>query len=281
MPRKPKATESSEEVNPGLEDSSASSAEKQSTETTKVDQSSPKAKASKKPAKASGGKRSTAQKKSVPEKSSTPDVEASGESLDIERQDDISKASDNKLKKRHQGLLDRYRNEIIPAMSQEFSYKNRMQVPKLVKVILNMGLGEALTNPKAMDAASVDIESITGQKPVIRRAKKSVANFKVREGMPIGIAVTLRSYRMYDFVERLIHAVLPRVRDFRGVSRTAFDGSGNYSLGIKEQTVFPEIDYNKIDKIRGLQVNIVTTAKTDQEAFKLLELVGLPFSREN
>ena len=163
MPRKPKATESSEEVNPGLEDASASSAKKQSTETTKVDQNPPEAKASKKPAKASGGKRSTTQKKSVPKKTSTPDAEASGESLDIEGQDDISKASDNKLKKRHQGLLDRYRNEIIPAMSQEFSYKNRMQVPKLVKVILNMGLGEALTNPKAMDAASADIESITGQ----------------------------------------------------------------------------------------------------------------------
>ena len=143
-----------------------------------------------------------------------------------------------------------------------------------------MGLGEALTNPKAMDAANVDIGSITGQKPVIRRAKKSVANFKLREGMPVGIAVTLRSYRMYDFVERLVHAVLPRVRDFRGVSRTAFDGNGNYSLGIKEQVVFPEIDYNKIDKIRGLQVNIVTSAHTDEEAFKLLELIGLPFSRE-
>ena len=281
MPRKSKSTESSEEVSPELEDKSASSAKKQSTETAKVDKSASKAKASKKPARASGGKRSTAQKKPVSETTNTADSEASGTSLDIEPQDAVVESTKGEIKKRYQGLLDRYRNEIIPAMSQEFSYTNRMQVPKLVKVILNMGLGEALTNPKAMDAASADIESITGQKPVIRRAKKSVAAFKVREGMPIGIAVTLRSYRMYDFVERLIHAVLPRVRDFRGVSRTAFDGSGNYSLGIKEQTVFPEIDYNKIDKIRGLQVNIVTTAKTDQEAFKLLELVGLPFSREN
>lgn len=281
MPRKPKSTESIEEVSPTLEDTSASSVKKQSTEATKVDQSSSKPKASKKPAKASGGKRSTAQKKSVSDTANTPDIEVPGKPSDIERQDVISESANSEVKKRYQGLLDRYRNEIVPAMSQEFSYSNRMQVPRLVKVILNMGLGEALTNPKAMDAASADIEAITGQKPVIRRAKKSVANFKVREGMPIGIAVTLRSYRMYDFVERLIHAVLPRVRDFRGVSRTAFDGSGNYSLGIKEQTVFPEIDYNKIDKIRGLQVNIVTTAKTDQEAFKLLELVGLPFSREN
>ena len=281
MPRKPKETESIEEVSPASEGTITSADTKQPTETSKVDQTSTKGKASKKSVKASHGKRSSTQKRSVSEEPDTSDSGVSGKPLGVELQESTSKSAGTEVKKRHQGLLDRYRNEIIPAMRQEFSYKNHMQVPKLVKVILNMGLGEALTNPKAMDAASADIESITGQKPVIRRAKKSVANFKVREGMPIGIAVTLRSYQMYDFVERLIHAVLPRVRDFRGVSRTAFDGSGNYSLGIKEQTVFPEIDYNKIDKIRGLQVNIVTTAKTDQEAFKLLELVGLPFSREN
>jgi large subunit ribosomal protein L5 len=281
MPRKPKETESLEEIKRQAEVSISSAEEKQSPATSTVSHATPKGKAIKKPAKGSGSKRSPTQKKPMSEESGTSDLDVSGKSVRVEPEKTTSKDTRTEVKKRPQGLLDRYRNEIIPTMRQEFSYKNQMQVPRLVKVILNMGLGEALTNPKAMDAASADIESITGQKPVIRRAKKSVANFKVREGMPIGIAVTLRSHRMYDFVERLIHAVLPRVRDFRGVSNTAFDGSGNYSLGIKEQTVFPEIDYNKIDKIRGLQVNIVTTAKTDQEAFKLLELVGLPFSREN
>ena len=230
--------------------------------------------------KASGSKGTAGKKKAPVRKSSktSSNLPSQPEIAEVVQESQTTNPASQQT--RTQGLLDRYRKEIIPAMRQEFGYKNQMQVPQLRKVVLNMGMGEALTNPKAMDAANADIELITGQKPVIRRAKKSVAAFKVREGMPIGIAVTLRSYRMYDFVERLIHAVLPRVRDFRGVSRLAFDGNGNYSLGIKEQVVFPEIDYNKIDKIRGLQVNIVTTAETDEEAFKLLELIGLPFSRE-
>ena len=238
------------------------------------------AQADSKSTKVLGNKGTSTRRKASVRKSNKTTSDSSGQLEIVELTQEIQATNPVNQRTRTQGLLDRYRKEIIPAMRQEFGYKNQMQVPQLMKVVLNMGLGEALTNPKAMDAANVDIGSITGQKPVIRRAKKSVANFKLREGMPVGIAVTLRSYRMYDFVERLVHAVLPRVRDFRGVSRTAFDGNGNYSLGIKEHVVFPEIDYNKIDKIRGLQVNIVTSAHTDEEAFKLLELIGLPFSRE-
>ena len=174
-------------------------------------------------------------------------------------------------------LLEQYKQDITPRLIDKFGYNNIMQVPKIEKVIINVGVGEAIQNPKAMDGAVNDLMAISGQKPVITKAKKSIAGFKLHEGMPIGCKVTLRGERMYDFLYRLINIVLPRVRDFRGVSPQAFDGRGNYSLGIKEQTIFPEIDYDKIDKIRGLEVVIVTTAKTDEEARELLKSMGMPF----
>ncbi len=174
-------------------------------------------------------------------------------------------------------LFEQYKQEITPKLMEKFAYKNIMQVPKLEKVIINVGVGEAIQNPKALDGAVSDLMIITGQKPIITKAKKSIAGFKLREGMPIGCKVTLRGERMYDFINRLINIVLPRVRDFRGVSPQAFDGRGNYSLGIKEQTIFPEIEYDKIDKIRGLEVIIVTSAKTDEEARELLKSMGMPF----
>jgi large subunit ribosomal protein L5 len=174
-------------------------------------------------------------------------------------------------------LFEQYKQEITPKLMEKFAYKNVMQVPKLEKVIINVGVGEAIQNPKALDGAVSDLMIITGQKPIITKAKKSIAGFKLREGMPIGCKVTLRGERMYDFINRLINIVLPRVRDFRGVSPQAFDGRGNYSLGIKEQTIFPEIEYDKIDKIRGLEVIIVTSAKTDEEARELLKSMGMPF----
>ncbi len=164
-------------------------------------------------------------------------------------------------------------------MRQEFQYKNVMQVPRLVKVVVNVGLGEAIQNAKALDAAVQDIAAITGQRPVITRAKKSVAAFKVRTGMPIGVMVTLRGDRMYDFLDKLMNVVLPRIRDFQGVSTKSFDGRGNFSLGLQEQIVFPEIEYDKVDKIRGMEITIVTTAKTDEEARRLLQLLGMPFRR--
>ena len=176
-------------------------------------------------------------------------------------------------------MLQRLRNEIGPQLFQEFGYTSTMQIPGLEKVVLNIGLGEALDNPRAMESATRDMPMISGQRPVTTRAKKSIAGFKIREGMPIGVMVTLRGRRMYEFVDRLLSSSLPRIRDFQGVSRNAFDGRGNYSLGIREQTIFPEIDYNSIDRIRGLQVVITTTARTDAEGFRLLELLGMPFAR--
>jgi len=176
-------------------------------------------------------------------------------------------------------LLIRLREEINPQMIQEFNYTSVMQVPRLEKVVLNIGMGESLVNARAMEAATGDMTAITGQKPVITRAKKSIAGFKIREGMPIGISVTLRSHRMYEFMDRLLNSSLPRIRDFQGVPRDSFDGRGNYSLGIREQVIFPEIDYNNIDRIRGLQIAIVTTARNDQEGFRLLEHLGMPFAR--
>ncbi len=178
-------------------------------------------------------------------------------------------------------LLTRYRNEIKASMAQEFNYKNVMETPYVKKVTLNIGLGESKTNARAMESAIKDITSITGQKPITTRARKSIAGFKLREGEPIGVAVTLRGKRMYDFLDRLFNASLPRIRDFRGVSRRAFDGHGNYSLGLREQIMFPEIDYGQIDRIRGMQISIVTSAKTDDEGLRLLELMGLPFARTN
>ena len=196
--------------------------------------------------------------------------------------EDSSKASKGKRPARggeRPRLLLRYRDEISGHMTQEFSYGNVMEIPQVQKVVLNVGLGEALTNARAMEATLHDIGMITGQRPVATKARRSVATFKLREGQAIGVMVTLRGDRMYIFLDKLFNAALPRIRDFRGVSRSAFDGRGNYSLGIREQNVFPEIDYNQIDKLRGFQVNIITSAKTDQEALRLLELLGMPFTR--
>jgi large subunit ribosomal protein L5 len=176
-------------------------------------------------------------------------------------------------------LKDRYRSEVVPRMMREFGYINVMQVPRLEKVTLNIGLGESLQNPKAIESAESDLASIAGQHPVITRAKKSIATFKVRKGMAVGMMVTLRGRRMYDFLDKLFNAVLPRIRDFQGTARTSFDGRGNYSLGLKEQIIFPEIDYDKVDKIRGLQVTVVTTSRSNEEGLRLLELLGMPFRK--
>ena len=174
-------------------------------------------------------------------------------------------------------LKDQYQNEIVDAMIKKFGYKNIMEVPKLDKVVINMGVGEAKDNAKLLESAIADMEKIAGQKAVVTRAKNSVANFKLREGQPIGCKVTLRGDKMYEFLDRLVNLALPRVRDFRGINPNGFDGRGNYSVGIKEQLIFPEIDYDKIDKIRGMDINIVTTAQTDEEARELLKLMGAPF----
>lgn len=172
-----------------------------------------------------------------------------------------------------------YRNEIVPALMKEFGYKNIMQVPKIQKIAVNIGLGEALQNAKAIEAATEDLRIITGQKPVVTKARKSIATYKLREGMSIGAKVTLRGQRMWDFLDRLVNIVLPRQRDFQGVSPDSFDGRGNYSVGLREQLVFPEISYDKVDKVRGLEVTIVSTAKSDEEARRLLALMGMPFRR--
>lgn len=174
-------------------------------------------------------------------------------------------------------LKDYYRNKVVPALTKEFKYKNRMQVPKLEKIVVNMGVGEAIQNIKALESAVADLSMIVGQKPVITKAKKSIATFKLRQGMSIGCMITLRGDRMYEFFDRLVNVTLPRVRDFRGISPKSFDGRGNFALGLKEQIIFPEIDYDKIDKIRGMNVVIATSAKTDEEARQLLRLMGLPF----
>ncbi len=176
-------------------------------------------------------------------------------------------------------MKQRYREEIAPNLSREFGYTNVMQVPRVKKVVINIGLGEAIQNAKALDAGSEDLATITGQKPVITRAKRSIANFKIRDGNPIGLMVTMRGDRMWEFLDRLLNAALPRIRDFRGVSPKAFDGRGNFSLGIREQLIFPEIEYDKVDRVRGLQVNIITSAQNDEEGKRLLELLGMPFSR--
>jgi large subunit ribosomal protein L5 len=175
-------------------------------------------------------------------------------------------------------LRDRYGAEIVPALSKQFGYANPMQVPRLEKIVVNVGLGEALTNAKAIDATVGDVAAITGQKPIITRAKRSISQFRVRTGNPIGVKVTLRGERMWDFLERLTTLALPRIRDFRGVPGRSFDGRGNYSLGLREQLAFPEIDYDKVDRLRGLEISIVTTAKTDEESKRLLELLGMPFA---
>jgi large subunit ribosomal protein L5 len=176
------------------------------------------------------------------------------------------------------GLRQRYLDEAVPALSKEFGYANPMQVPRLTKIVVNIGLGEALTNAKAVDAAVADLTAITGQKPVVTKARRSIAQFKIREGNTIGVKVTLRGQRMWDFLERLTRLALPRIRDFRGVPAKSFDGRGNYSLGLREQLAFPEIDYDKVDRLRGLEMTVVTTAKTDEEAQRLLALLGMPYA---
>jgi large subunit ribosomal protein L5 len=176
-------------------------------------------------------------------------------------------------------LRDQYQNEIVEAMTKKFGYKNVMEVPKVVKIVVNMGVGEAKENAKVLDSAVSDLETITGQKAVTTKAKKAVANFKIREGMPIGCKVTLRGERMYEFLDRLVNLALPRVRDFHGVNANSFDGRGNYALGIKEQLIFPEIEYDKIDKTRGMDIIFTTTAKTDEEARELLTLFNMPFAK--
>ena len=176
-------------------------------------------------------------------------------------------------------LKQRYRDEIVPALMKEFDYKNVMRVPRVDKIVVNIGLGEAVQNAKALDSAAEDLATVTGQKAVITRAKRSIANFKIRQGNPIGLMVTMRGNRMWEFLDRLVNAALPRIRDFRGVPSEAFDGRGNFSLGIREQLIFPEIEYDKVDRVRGMQVNIGTTAQNDEEGKRLLELLGMPFSK--
>ncbi len=177
-------------------------------------------------------------------------------------------------------LEEKYRNEVVPALKKSLGLKNIMQVPRITKIVVNIGLGEALDNPKALDYAVQDLTTITGQKPIITKARKSIAAFKLREGRAIGVKVTLRGDRMWAFLDRLMNVALPRVRDFRGISPNAFDGRGNYTLGIREQLIFPEIDYDKIDKVRGMEVTIVTTARNDEEGRQLLSLLGMPFRKE-
>ncbi len=177
-------------------------------------------------------------------------------------------------------LKEQYQTEMVPALQEALNLENVMQVPQIKKVVINIGMGEALDNPKALDAAVSDLSQITGQKPVITKARVSIANFKLREGRAIGVKVTLRGERMWSFLDRLVNIVLPRVRDFRGVPRDAFDGRGNYTLGLREQLIFPEIEYDKIDKIRGMEITIVTSARTDEQAAQLLEMLGMPFRKD-
>jgi large subunit ribosomal protein L5 len=177
-------------------------------------------------------------------------------------------------------LQDRYRNDVMPALTKRFGYKNVNQLPKLVKVVVNMGVGEATSDPKALDAAAADIATITGQKALITKAKRSIANFKLRAGVPIGAKVTLRGARMFYFLDKLFNASLPRIRDFRGISTSGFDGRGNYTLGLKEQLIFPEIVYDKVDKVRGMDITIVTSARTDEEGLELLRALGMPFKAQ-
>jgi large subunit ribosomal protein L5 len=178
-------------------------------------------------------------------------------------------------------IRERYQQEVVPQLKKEFGYTNDLQVPRLAKVVINMGLGEATANAKAIDSGVKDLLTVTGQKPIVNRARKSIATFKVRQGMPVGASVTLRGRRMYDFLAKLIHIALPRIRDFRGLSSKSFDGRGNYSVGIKEQLIFPEINYENVDAVRGMDIAIVTTARTDQEGQALLAALGMPFKKQN
>ena len=211
-----------------------------------------------------GTKPKAAPKKAAPEKAAPGKASA-------------AKANGSFTRPTYHGLWQRYHDEVAPALQREFSYANPMQIPRVDKVVVNIGLGEAIQNAKALDAAVKDLAQITGQKPIVTRAKRSIAQFRLRTGMPIGAKVTLRGQRMYDFLERTMRLALPRIRDFRGIATRSFDGRGNFSLGLREQLVYPEIDYDKIDRLRGLEISIVTTATTDEEGRKLLQLLGMPF----
>jgi large subunit ribosomal protein L5 len=228
-----------------------------------------------KPATAKPGAKPAAAKRSTGRGSATGASEAPAEQVKAARAHAPRAAGYQKPT--YSGLRQRYRDEVVPALRREFSYANPMQVPRVAKVVVNIGLGEAIQNAKAIDAAVGDLATITGQKPIVTRATRSIAQFRLRTGMPIGAKVTLRGQRMYDFLERTLNLALPRIRDFRGIPTRSFDGRGNFSLGLREQLVYPEIDYDSIDRLRGLEISIVTTARTDEEGRKLLQLLGMPF----
>jgi len=237
----------------------------------------------KKPAAKSAAVKSTAESKPATKKAPAKKVEAEVKVETVkaeEKKAPAKKASKgNKVRKESTRLLDQYETEIKKALMEKFHYSSVMQVPHLEKIVVNVGVGEAITNAKLLEESVNEIALITGQHPVVTKAKKSIANYKLREGQAIGCKVTLRGIRMYEFYDRLVSIALPRVRDFRGVSKNSFDGRGSYTLGVKEQLIFPEIDYDKVSKIRGMDITIVTTAKTDEEAFALLELLGMPFRK--
>jgi large subunit ribosomal protein L5 len=222
-------------------------------------------------------RRSTAATKPAAKATEAPDVTEPVEAATPEAAAPVRTAKNGFSRPEYQGLRQRYHDDVVPALRREFGYANEMQIPKLDKIVVNIGLGEAIANAKALDAAVGDLTTITGQKPIVTRAKRSIAQFRLRTGMPIGAKVTLRGQRMYDFLERTLALALPRIRDFRGIPTRSFDGRGNFSLGLREQLVYPEIDYDRIDRLRGLEISIVTTAKTDEEGRKLLELLGMPF----
>lgn len=234
---------------------------------------------SKKNKKSASEIKAAVKKKSTPSGTATASVARSKKPAKSKKITSSATGSDKAKTRLAPRMLLLYRNEVAPAMLKEFKYTSPMGVPKLSKIVLNMGMGEALENSRALENASRDLALISGQRPITTKARKSIANFKIREGMPIGLSVTLRGRRMYEFVDRLVSSALPRIRDFRGLSRKAFDGRGNYSLGIREHTIFPEIDYNTMDRIRGLEAAIVTTARTDTEGLRLLEMLGVPLIR--
>ena len=245
-----------------------------------AEKKTPRSRAASTTAKAATAKQATATPARAKRATAKPDAtEAPTEAPAAENATAGAKARGNGgyRKPEYAGLRQRYHDEIVPAMQREFTYPNPMQIPRVEKIVVNIGLGEAIANAKALDAAVGDLTTITGQKPIVTRAKRSIAQFRLRTGMPIGAKVTLRGQRMYDFLERTLALALPRIRDFRGIPTRSFDGRGNFSLGLREQLVYPEIDYDKIDRLRGLEISIVTTAKTDEEGRKLLELLGMPF----
>ncbi len=232
----------------------------------------------KKPAaKSAAVKKTAAAKPATEKKVEAPKAEAPKAEVKAAPAKKVSKG--NKVRKESTRLLDKYENEIKKALMEKFHYSSIMQVPHLEKIVINIGVGEAITNAKLLEESVAELALITGQHPVITKAKKSIANYKLREGQAIGCKVTLRGIRMYEFYDRLVSIALPRVRDFRGVSKNSFDGRGSYTLGVKEQLIFPEIDYDKVSKIRGMDITVVTTARTDEEAFALLELLGMPFHK--